>query len=130
MRVVGDLAGVAGDSGVAAFCEQGGWCVLHAGATGERRQDIQGDQVQVDDGRAGRGREVVAGCGAVDEGRTVCPLDVAGRAAAVAERAEGGHGAGGAEAAVAGVFAVVQQGAGPSSRGEAGDNGLGADARA
>ena len=30
MRVVGDLAGVAGDSGVAAFCEQGGWCVLFA----------------------------------------------------------------------------------------------------
>ena len=130
MRVTGYLAVVGGDSGVAAFCQQGGWGFLHAGATGERREDIQGGQIQVDDGRAGRGREVVAGCGAVAKGGTVYPIDIAGRVAAVAERVEGGHGAGGAEAAVAGVFAVVQQGTGPPSRGEAGHHGLGADARA
>ena len=115
MRVVGDLAVAAGDSDVAAFCEQGGGGVFYAGEAGEGWEDIQGDQVQVDDGREGLGREVVAGCGAVDEGRTVYPLDLAGRAAAVVERAEGGHGAGGAETVVAGVFAAVQQGTGPQA---------------
>lgn len=107
MRVAGDLAGVGGDCWVAVFCEQGGWSVFYAGAARKEWKNIQGDQVQVDDGRAGRGREVVAGCGAVDEGRTVYPLDVAGRAAAVAERTEGGHGVDWTEAAVAGVFAIV-----------------------
>ena len=130
MRVAGDLAGVGGDCRVAAFCEQGGGGVLHAGASGKGRKDIQGDQVQVDDGRAGRGGAVVAGRSTADESWAVYPLDLAGRAAAVAERAEGEHGAGGAEAAAAGVFAAVQQGAGEAARGEAGHHGLGAGSRA
>ena len=60
MRFAGDMASVAGDSGVVAFRQQGSGGVLHAGETGKGRQDIQGDKVQVDDGRAGRRGEVVA----------------------------------------------------------------------
>ena len=130
MCVAGDLAVAGGDCRVAAFCEQGGGGVFHAGASGDGQADIQGDQVQVDDGRAGCGGEAVAGRSTVDEGGAVYPLDVAGRVAAVAERVEGGYGAGGAEAAAAGVFAVVHERAGEATRGEAGYHGLGADARA
>ena len=115
MRVAGNMAVIGGDSGVAAFCEQGGGGVFHAGAAGKGREDIQGGQVQVDDGRAGCGGEAVAGRTTVDQGGAVYSLDVAGRAAAAAERAEGGHGAGGAETVVAGVFAAIQQGTGPQA---------------
>ena len=101
------MAVIGGDSGVAAFCEQGGGGVFHAGATGKGREDIQGGQVQVDDGRAGCGGEAVAGRTTVDQGGAVYSLDVAGRAAAVAERAEGGHGAGGAEAVISPISSIV-----------------------
>ena len=83
MCVAGDMAGVGGDCRVAAFCEQGGRGVFHAGATGEGREDIQGDQVQVDDGRAGHGREIAAGCATVDKGGAVYPIDFTGRTATV-----------------------------------------------
>lgn len=46
------------------FCQQERFqrYLLHARQTGKEREDIQGTQVQDNDGRAGYGRQLIAGC--------------------------------------------------------------------